>query len=146
MKRRILLAILALATSLCLVFGMVGCSKNSESLSDNGGNSSEAEDDESGNIIDENWITEGTEGLKYTLSSNKLYYTVSGIGTATDTDIVIPSEYEGLPVTAIGISAFNECTSLISVTIGSGIKSIGSYASITAPRLQALTYQAALKI
>ena len=42
-----------------------------------------------------------SEGLKYMIGGGGTYYTVNGIGTCTDTDIVIPSSYEGLPVTKI---------------------------------------------
>ncbi|MCD8041421.1 MAG: leucine-rich repeat domain-containing protein, partial [Clostridia bacterium] len=66
-----------------------------------------------------------SEGLEYTLSDDKTYYIVSGIGECTDTDIVIPSIYNGLPVEAIGESAFSNCTSLKSVTIGKGVTSTG---------------------
>ncbi|MDE6585127.1 MAG: leucine-rich repeat domain-containing protein [Clostridia bacterium] len=47
-----------------------------------------------------------TEGLEFTLSDDGTYYSVTGIGTVTDTDIVIPSTYNEKPVTAIGESAF----------------------------------------
>ena len=40
---------------------------------------------------------------------------VQGIGEATETDIVIPATYEGLPVTTIGFSAFYGCSSLTAV-------------------------------
>jgi hypothetical protein len=39
-----------------------------------------------------------TDGLAYTLSADGAYYTVSGIGTATDTDIYIGYEYNDLPI------------------------------------------------
>ncbi|MCD8308383.1 MAG: leucine-rich repeat domain-containing protein, partial [Clostridia bacterium] len=69
-----------------------------------------------------------SEGLKFTLSSDEKYYTVSSIGECTDTDIVIPSTYDGLPVEAIGGSAFNGCTTLTSVTISNSVTSINSWA------------------
>ena len=43
-----------------------------------------------------------TEGLEYTLSSDKTYYIVTGIGTASG-DIIIPDTHEGLPVKEIDI-------------------------------------------
>ncbi len=66
-----------------------------------------------------------TEGLAYTLSDDGTYYILSGIGTATDTDIVIPATYNNLPVSAIGEKAFLTCVNLISVTIPDSIISIG---------------------
>ena len=65
-----------------------------------------------------------SEGLKYTLSSDGTYYSVTGIGTCKDTDIIIPETYKDLPVTTIGDSAFNECTSLTSVVIPDSVASI----------------------
>ena len=86
-------------------------------------------------------VLEGTEGLEYTLSQDESYYIVSGIGTATTKDIVIPSIYNDLPVAAIGDSAFSYCDSLTGITISYGITHIGwntfnrceSLASITIP-------------
>jgi hypothetical protein len=65
-----------------------------------------------------------TEGLIYTLSSSGKYYTVSGIGTATNRYIYIASEYNDLPVTAIDAGAFNCCGRLISITIPDTVTSI----------------------
>ena len=54
--------------------------------------------------------------------------------TITDCDenasgaLVIPSSYQGKPVTKIGESAFWGCSSLTSVTIGDSVTSIGKYA------------------
>ena len=65
-----------------------------------------------------------TEGLSYSLSADETSYTVVGIGTATDTEIVIPSRYNGLPVTNIGGGAFLSCNSMTSITIPAGVTSI----------------------
>ena len=47
----------------------------------------------------------------------------------TDIDVVIiPETYKGYPVTLIGNGAFQDCTSLTSITIPSSVTSIGSYA------------------
>lgn len=69
-----------------------------------------------------------SEGLKYTLNSDEQSYTVSGIGTCTDKDIVIPSIYESKPVTSIGGWAFTDCTGLTSIAIPGSVTSIGSSA------------------
>ncbi|HIU90944.1 MAG TPA: leucine-rich repeat domain-containing protein, partial [Candidatus Fimimonas merdipullorum] len=77
-------------------------------------------------------------------------YSVTGIGTCTDTVIVIPSVYNNLPVTKIAEyafsndkiysvtipdsvtiidrSAFTACRNLTSVTIGNGVTTIGDNA------------------
>ncbi len=69
-----------------------------------------------------------TAGLTYTLSYDGYKYSVSGIGTATEKNIFIPSEYNGMPVTGIGSYAFDGCTSIASVTIPSSVTSIGESA------------------
>lgn len=56
-----------------------------------------------------------TAGLKYMLSSDGKSYSVTGIGMATKTDIIIASEYNGKPVTSIGSNAFNDCSNITSV-------------------------------
>lgn len=67
-------------------------------------------------------------GLAYTLRSNGTEYEVSGIGDCTDTDIVVPSEYEGLPVTAVARSAFSFKDNITSVIIPESVTSVGRYA------------------
>ena len=69
-----------------------------------------------------------SEGLKFLLNSDKASYAVSGIGTCTDTDIVIPSSYNDLPVTTIDDRAFEWCTGLTGITIPNSVTSIGDYA------------------
>ncbi len=69
----------------------------------------------------------GSQGLEYTLSTDGTYYIVSGIGTCTDTEIVIPSTHEGLPVKEIGYRAFYNCSSITSIVIPEGVTSIGDY-------------------
>ncbi len=65
-----------------------------------------------------------TQGLEYTLLEDGSGYAVSGIGTATDKDIVIPSVYNGKPVTNIRELAFFADDSIASITIPSSITSI----------------------
>ena len=47
-----------------------------------------------------------SEGLKYALNDDGESYTVIGIGSCTDSEVVIPSTFEGKPVTIIGHGAF----------------------------------------
>lgn len=71
-----------------------------------------------------------SEGLTYTTATddNGEYAIVAGIGTCTDTEVVIPATYNGKPVTRIGNSAFSSYTSLTSVTIPDSVTSIGNLA------------------
>lgn len=103
-----------------------------------------------------------TSGLSYTLSDDSTYYICTGIGTATDTDIVIASEYEGLPVkeigaeafradtfttviipdsvTTIGVRAFAGCYNLTSVIIGNGVTTINTEAFTLCSALLSVTF------
>lgn len=73
------------------------------------------------------WMHEGTEGLLYTLIGDETAYSVS-LGTATDNNIIIPLEHNGLPVSVIADEAFMYYTNLTSIFIPDSITSIGSYA------------------
>ena len=50
--------------------------------------------------------TKSGEGLTYALSDDSTYYICTGMGTCTDTELVIPTDYNGLPVKEIGDCAF----------------------------------------
>ena len=67
---------------------------------------------------------EASEGLVF-YPRGQSYYAVKGIGTCTDTDIVIPYEYNGLPVKEIAQDAFLWESSLTSITIPDSITKIG---------------------
>ena len=67
----------------------------------------------------------GSVGLKYAIINNTPYYEVTGIGECTDTDIVIPAKYKGLPVTSIAAEAFAECNNITSITFGKNVENMG---------------------
>ena len=67
---------------------------------------------------------ETSRGLAFRLLDDGTYE-VSGIGSCTDTEIVIPSVYNDKPVTSIGKGAFRGCSGLTSVTIPDRVTSIG---------------------
>ncbi len=81
------------------------------------------------------------DALTFSLNSAGTYYTVEDCDEAATGEVVIPSTYNGLPVTSIGSYAFSNCKSLTLVTIPEGVMSIGegafsnctSLASITVP-------------
>ena len=66
-----------------------------------------------------------SQGLAFTANADGTY-SVSGFGSCADTDIIIPSTYEGKPVTAIATDAFYDNTGrrLTSVTIPSSVTEI----------------------
>ncbi len=84
----------------------------------------------------------GTENEKETESEIELVYSeglifhkngdgtykITSIGTCTDTELVIPPTYEGIPVTAIDDMAFFNCDHLTSVIIPDTVTSIGRFA------------------
>ena len=72
-------------------------------------------------------ITESV-GLKFTLDEITDTYTVTGIGTCTDTNIFIPCTYNEKAVTIIGEEAFSGCKNLTSIIFGNSIKNIGNSA------------------
>ena len=80
-----------------------------------------------------------SEGLEFTLNSDKTSYIVSGIGTCKDTDIVIPATYNGLPVTTINDYVFNYCSSLTSITIPDSVTTIGEAAFYGCSSLTSMT-------
>ena len=83
--------------------------------------------------------------LAYTLSSDGTYYIVSGIGTCTDTDIVIPAKYKGLVVREIGEGAFRDIHTIASIKVPSTIVSIRENAFDGCSPLTTVRYQGTRK-
>ncbi len=74
---------------------------------------------------------EGTAGLAYEVVSPKkgtAYAACTGIGTATDTDIVIASHYNGYVVEQVDDKAFKDNVNITSVTFVNGMVKINMYA------------------
>ncbi|MBE6588622.1 MAG: leucine-rich repeat domain-containing protein [Ruminococcaceae bacterium] len=78
------------------------------------------------------------EGLRYVLHDGE-YYIVAGIGSCTDEDLVIPSKHEELPVKEIQIGAFENCTTLKSVTVPDSVTTLGNSAFNGCTGLEHLT-------
>ena len=72
--------------------------------------------------------TEFSEGLEFTLSKDGRTYAVSGLGTCTDSVVVIPASYEGKLVTSIAYNAFNCVKNVKSVIIPNSVVKIDQYA------------------
>lgn len=81
----------------------------------------------------------GTEGLSFMAVPDGSSYVVTGIGTATDTDIVIPSLYNEKPVSQIASSAFAENETLTSVVIPGSVKIIGEKAFVNCTNIASIT-------
>lgn len=80
-----------------------------------------------------------SEGLRYELSPDGSAYSVTGIGSCTDTRLLIPDEHEGLPVTVIEREAFKDCTGIMSVTLTAPITYIGEQAFSGCTALRSIT-------
>lgn len=74
---------------------------------------------------------EGSVGLDFAPNSSEsepTAYVVSGRGTCEDEDIIIPSKYNGLPVTAIGQNAFMDDSILKSISIPNSVSELLPFA------------------
>ncbi len=92
MKKKLLTTLLSLS-ALCGLFGLAACGGDTTTSSSSSPNE---------------------EHLAYLLSADETYYTVTGMGNITGTDVVIPATYNDLPVTTIDAQAFSrsDCTSV----------------------------------
>ena len=72
---------------------------------------------------------ESSKGLIYTINEDNASYSVTGLKEGNvNAQIVIPTEYKGLPVTGVGVSAFERCDTLTSVEIPNSVNEIANYA------------------
>ena len=91
------------------------------------------------NVIPDNPSLPTTQNLAYEASPDGSYYILTGTGTSAATEIVIPAEYNGKPVKAIGESAFQGCISLTGITIPNSVTSIGDSAFSWCVELTSIT-------
>ena len=64
-------------------------------------------------------------GLAYEVNDDGTTCAVTGLGTCTDTDVLIPKFIDGYKVTDIGERAFADCTAITSITIPDTVTTIG---------------------
>ena len=67
---------------------------------------------------------EGSEGLEYTLSDDGKYYVWTGIGTCTDSEIVIGNWHNDRPVTACGEIPNMPAEGITKITVSNGITTL----------------------
>ena len=78
-------------------------------------------------------------GIEYAMSLIDSTYSVVITGyQGTEAELVIPDKIEGYPVKILASSAFNECSTLTSVTLLEGITSIGKFAFYRCDKLRSI--------
>lgn len=98
MKKKLLLLAVALLFTACDAKPSA-----SNSTSQGGGETSIST---SISTIDDGHI-EGSKGLQYTLSDDETYYSLTGIGTCKDDEVIVGNWYNGKPVTTIAGAALS---------------------------------------
>ncbi len=84
-------------------------------------------------------------GFDFRESDDGEGYLVVGIDDESTEDVVIPSTYNNKPVTGIGVSAFHDCSSIVSVTIPDSVKTIGDSAFLGCDNLTNITIPDSVK-
>ena len=72
--------------------------------------------------------TAGSVGLAYRVRTYEDSCAITGIGTCTDNEVVIPTYIDGYKVTKIDESAFEGCTTITTIVIPDSVEYIGNYA------------------
>ncbi len=120
MKRKILTAILATVCALCCLFGLASC--KFQGYNQNNHNKKPSSD---GDYVDPPKVQDND--FTFELNVEEDTYTVIGINNEEKTDFIIPDEYDGKLITAIGKEAFTG-NSMKSMKLSKNIVSIGESA------------------
>lgn len=91
----------------------------------------------SDNLCDICGFEKPSEGLQYKPNRDGVSYSVVGIGTCNDENIIIPSTYKNEPVTTIGRQAFSNCN-IRRIKLPESLLSIGEFAFDNCKNIQSL--------
>lgn len=122
MKRKLFISLLSVACASCCAIGLTACADKDPS--DGGGYPPPTPDDGPTYVRPER---PGDTLLELAMTSDGTY-TVLGLGDETNTDIVIPGNIDGIPVSSIANDAFNAQAQLTGVKIEEGVTHIGENA------------------
>jgi hypothetical protein len=142
MKKSFLLKTLLMTLALVFVFVLSSCDFELDLFNDGGEDGEEYLDVKDLSSIDKDLAKKDpSTGLAFKEGTDKetgsKYYSIIGMGTCTDTVLILPSEYEGLPVTRISNNAFKE-SAIERVYIPEGITEIAHHAFADCEALQSV--------
>lgn len=122
-KKRIFLVLAVLTMAIVLSFVFVACDKKKDEPAP-----------------PQN--TSPSEGLEYSFDKygSPYGYVVTDIGSCTDNNVIIPSEYKSRTVKSIGDNAFKDCIGITSITIPDSVTSIGYEAFSGCTNLESIYY------
>lgn len=122
-KKRIVLVLAVLTMAIVLSFVFVACDKKKDEPAP-----------------PQN--TSPSEGLEYSFDKYGSHYgyVVTDIGSCTDNNVIIPSEYKSRTVKSIGDNAFKDCIGITSITIPDSVTSIGYEAFSGCTKLESIYY------
>ncbi len=84
-------------------------------------------------------ISNAASSLSINNASSTIVYTITGIGTISGTEIVVPDAFYGVSITGIAASAFANNTNITSLYIADSVTSIGKSALSGCSNLASLT-------
>ena len=89
---------------------------------------------------------EESSPLTFIVNSDKQSYRVSKCNKNVEGEIIVPAEYNGLPVTRIGLEAFAECEKITAIVLPEGITEIVHRAFKRCKALTQISIPASLEI
>ncbi|MCD7729643.1 MAG: leucine-rich repeat domain-containing protein, partial [Clostridia bacterium] len=107
--KKLLILLLSIISVICLCMGLSACGSVSDGDSDNSYE------------FEYTLMDDGTYSISLKATEDNVLGDITG-------SIVIPSEYKGAKVTAIGSSGFSDCSQVTGITIPDTITTIGDYA------------------